>query len=80
LSSAGLEIGIGDSPIIPIILGDESKSIEISRKLADAGLLVQAVRPPTVPPGTSRLRLTLCCEHSDEQVALLIDSLIQLLK
>jgi 8-amino-7-oxononanoate synthase len=64
-----------DSPIIPVILGSESKAMEISEKLQENGLLVPAIRPPTVARGTSRLRITLSCEHTDEQVERLLDVL-----
>jgi len=69
-----------DSPIIPVILGSESKAIEISEKLQQNGLLVPAIRPPTVPRGTSRLRITLSCEHTDQQVERLLDVLSKTLE
>jgi 8-amino-7-oxononanoate synthase len=75
LTAAGWEIPPGDSPIIPLIVGEESKALELSNKLAQEKLLVQAVRPPTVPRGTSRLRVTLSSEHSDEEVNFLIEQL-----
>jgi 8-amino-7-oxononanoate synthase len=62
----------GDSPIIPLVVGEERKAIDASQALLEAGLLVPAVRPPTVPRGGSRLRVTLSCDHSDEQVDRLI--------
>jgi 8-amino-7-oxononanoate synthase len=49
--------------------------MEVSRRMLDATLLVPAVRPPTVPKGTSRLRLTLSCEHTDLEVRALLDIL-----
>jgi 8-amino-7-oxononanoate synthase len=66
------EIPAGDSPIIPIILGSEQAALAASARLRDAGLLVLAVRPPTVSPGASRLRVTLSSEHTDEEVASLL--------
>ncbi len=66
-----------DSPILPIILGDEGAAIELSAKLQSAGLFVPAIRPPTVPTGTSRLRISLSCEHTDEQIARLVSALSQ---
>jgi 8-amino-7-oxononanoate synthase len=63
-----------DSPIIPIILGPEEKAITAAGKLQEQGMLAMAVRPPTVPAGGSRLRITLSSEHSDEEVAALIDA------
>jgi 8-amino-7-oxononanoate synthase len=57
-----------DSPIIPIIIGDERAALDAAENLKAQGLLVVAVRPPTVPRGTSRLRVTLSADHSDAQV------------
>ena len=48
-----------DSPIVPIVLGEETRALEASARLRAAGMLVVAVRPPTVPRGSSRLRVTL---------------------
>jgi len=56
------------SPIIPIVLGDEAAALAASARLLDQGLLVPAIRPPTVAPGTSRLRVALSAAHTDEQV------------
>lgn len=63
------------SPIIPIVLGAEDHAVEVSRRLAARGLLVPAIRPPTVAPGTSRLRVTLSAAHTDAQVDSLIEAL-----
>jgi 8-amino-7-oxononanoate synthase len=63
-----LDVAEGDSPIVPIILGSESASLEMSQRLLEKGFLVLAVRPPTVARGTSRLRVTLSCEHSENEV------------
>jgi 8-amino-7-oxononanoate synthase len=70
-----VEVPPGDSPIVPIIIGDEARALHVSARLADARLLVPAVRPPTVPKGGSRLRVTLCAEHTDDEVARLVDAL-----
>ena len=61
------------SPIVPVILGEEQAALDASGKLLDAGMLVIAVRPPTVPRGGSRLRVTLSSEHTDAEVDRLID-------
>ncbi len=63
------------SPIIPVMLGDESAAVAASEMLLARGLLVPAIRPPTVPPGTSRLRVALSAAHHDEQVSRLLESL-----
>jgi 8-amino-7-oxononanoate synthase len=67
----------GDSPIIPIILGEESAALQAAERLMQQGLLTVAVRPPTVPKGTSRLRVTVSCDHTDEEVEQLIAGLMR---
>ena len=63
------------SPIIPIVVGDEQETIAASAALLERGYLVPAIRPPSVPPGSSRLRVTLSAAHSDEQVDGLMEAL-----
>lgn len=57
-----------ESQIVPLILGEELKAIELSDKLEDKGFIVSAIRPPTVPKGTSRLRFSFSALHSKEQI------------
>lgn len=57
------------SPIVPIIIGDADAAVEASRLLAEHGFLAAAIRPPTVPEGTSRLRLTFTAQHPDDEIA-----------
>lgn len=64
-----------DSPIIPFVIGDEGAATEASDQLLERGLFVPAIRPPSVPAGTSRLRVTLSAAHSEEQVEQLVDAL-----
>jgi 8-amino-7-oxononanoate synthase len=56
------------SPIIPFVIGDERAAIDAAAALRTRGIIVPAIRPPTVAPGTSRLRVTLSAAHSDAQV------------
>ena len=56
------------SPIVAVILGDEAAALDASAHLLEQGLLVVAIRPPTVAPGTSRLRVALSAVHTEEQV------------
>ncbi|MGB7157694.1 MAG: 8-amino-7-oxononanoate synthase [Tepidisphaeraceae bacterium] len=77
LRAAGMMLPDGDSPIIPIILGSEDAAIMEAKRLMDLGMLVTPIRPPTVPRGSSRLRITLSSEHSDEQVDALIRALTE---
>ena len=63
------------SPIVPVVLGSEERALAAAAALLDRGLLVPAIRPPTVAPGTSRLRVSLSAAHTDEQVADLVEAL-----
>lgn len=66
------------SPIIPVVLGDEARAIAASHELLAAGLFVPAIRPPTVPVGTCRLRIALSASHTDAQIGALRDGLSRL--
>lgn len=57
-----------DAPIIPIVIGDPRVALDISSALIDRGYFVQAIRPPTVPVGTARLRITLSAAHDDADI------------
>jgi 8-amino-7-oxononanoate synthase len=61
------------SPIVPVIVGNEEATIVASQMLAEEGYLAAAIRPPSVPPGTARLRLTFTAQHPEEQIARLAD-------
>lgn len=66
------------SPIVPVVIGDEQATLAAARSLLDQGLLVPAIRPPTVAPGTSRLRVALSAAHTDDQVDALVRALAAL--
>ena len=57
------------SPIVPIVIGSEERALAASHMLAEHGFFVSAVRPPTVPAGTARLRLTFTAQHPDDEIA-----------
>ena len=59
-----------ESPIVPIRLGDVERTLKASKQLKDRGFLVVAIRPPTVPEGTARLRCTFSASHTETQVDL----------
>lgn len=63
-----LNIGNSTSHIIPVIIGDNEKTLEISRTLFEKGFFISAIRPPTVPQDSARLRISLQCEHTKEQL------------
>lgn len=69
------EIADTDSQIIPIIIGDETETLKISKYMQDNGLWISAIRPPTVEEGASRLRVTITARHTKEHVDQLIKSL-----
>ncbi len=64
-----------DSPIMPIIIGDAKKAVDVSRVLFEKGLLVPAIRPPTVPEKSSRLRITVMATHTKDDLERLLDVL-----
>jgi 8-amino-7-oxononanoate synthase len=66
------------SPIVPIVLGDEARALAASQALLERGLLVPAIRPPTVAPGSSRLRVALSAAHTPDQVDTLAAALAEL--
>jgi len=63
------------TPIVPVVLGDEQVALDAAGRLLDRGLLVPAIRPPTVAPGTSRLRIALSAAHTDAQIDQLVEAL-----
>jgi 8-amino-7-oxononanoate synthase len=73
----GLELMDSFTPIQPILIGDSDRALRLSHMLRDRGLMVTAIRPPTVPAGSARLRVTLSAAHSQAQVQLLLDALEQ---
>jgi len=75
LGEAGLPTGQSTSQIVPVILGAANTALDVSRKLLDDGFLVPAIRPPTVPPGTSRLRVSLSAGHNSEDVQRFVEAL-----
>ncbi|MFY1028662.1 MULTISPECIES: 8-amino-7-oxononanoate synthase [Pseudomonas] len=73
----GLALMDSPTPIQPIVIGDSAKALRLSRMLRERGLLVTAIRPPTVPAGSARLRVTLSAAHSEAQVQLLLNALAE---
>jgi 8-amino-7-oxononanoate synthase len=78
LTAAGVKILPGDSPIICCLTGSESAALKAAAKLFSDGLIVAPVRPPTVAPGASRLRISLCSQHTDEEVTALLTAIKKL--
>jgi 8-amino-7-oxononanoate synthase len=76
----GIKVPEGDSPIVPVILGDEQQATAAAGRLLSAGIFVTAIRPPTVAPGSSRLRFTLSCEHTDGEIDHLVTNVVAVLQ
>jgi len=64
-----------ESAIQPLLVGENSEAVTLSARLAEAGCWVSAIRPPTVPPGTARLRITLTAAHRPEDIDRLLEAL-----
>jgi len=68
LSGAGFQIGNSVSQIIPVIIGGAPEAVRVSKALLEEGFLVPAIRPPTVPKGSSRLRVSLSAKHEQDDL------------
>lgn len=68
LTEAGLPVLPGETPIIPVMAGEAAKATALDFLLREQGILLSAIRPPTVAPGASRLRLTVTASHTSEQL------------
>jgi 8-amino-7-oxononanoate synthase len=71
----GLRLMDSNTPIQPILINDDQLVSTVNQQLRDKGFMVGAIRPPTVPAGTGRLRITLSANHSDEQIDQLLEAL-----
>ena len=76
---AGLPLGESPTPIQPVLLGQPHAATAASEALAERGFLVAAIRPPTVPAGTSRLRVTFSAAHTEQDVERLVEALVEIL-
>lgn len=77
LRAAGLDTGPSACQIVPLILDDEQRTLGVARALEARGLLGIAIRPPTVPPGTSRIRFALSAVHSDADIERLLTAIVE---
>ena len=71
----GLDLMSSDTPIQPLMVGDSSSAVELSKSLQKHGILVTPIRPPTVPDGSARLRITFSANHTEEHVDRLLEAL-----
>ena len=77
LTDAGLNVPEFESQILPILVGSNDETVHFSQLLRDQGLLIKAIRPPTVPVGTSRVRLSITLALSDEVLSKSADMIAQ---
>ncbi|MBX7245329.1 MAG: 8-amino-7-oxononanoate synthase [Candidatus Sumerlaeaceae bacterium] len=68
LKDRGMQVATSETPIIPVIIGDAGNTLRVSEALRSEGFLVVAIRPPTVRPGSSRLRITVMSSHTEDQI------------
>ena len=68
LRAEGIDVPMDDSPIVPVILGENELTMRAAEELRRQGIVVHGIRPPTVPEGTSRLRLSVTLAHSREDL------------
>ncbi|HBA83610.1 MAG TPA: 8-amino-7-oxononanoate synthase [Verrucomicrobia bacterium] len=69
LQAAGLNTLKSSSQIVPVLVGDNERTLTLATRLREKGLIVAAIRPPTVPPGTARLRLSVTLAHAEAELA-----------
>jgi 8-amino-7-oxononanoate synthase len=75
VSAMGYELMPSSTPIQPVLVGSNESALALSRALEEQGLLVTAIRPPTVPAGEARLRVTFSASHSEQDLDRLLDAL-----
>ena len=71
---AGLDAGEHPTAILPLHVGSAKAALALAQRLEDAGILAVAIRPPTVPPGTARVRLSLRCDLTHADLTQVIDA------
>jgi 8-amino-7-oxononanoate synthase len=74
----GLTLFPSETPIQPLILGTAERAVAAARSLRAAGFLVPAIRPPTVPAGSARLRITFSSAHAERQIDRLLEALAEI--
>ena len=78
VAALGLPLMPSSTPIQPLRVGGDADAVALSRALHERGLLVSAIRPPTVPEGSARLRVTLSASHEDAHLDRLLEALAEL--
>jgi 7-keto-8-aminopelargonate synthetase-like enzyme len=68
LGESGMPVPAGDTPIVPLVVGDPTDAVRASERALESGVFAQAIRPPTVPAGSSRLRLAVMASHTRSEL------------
>jgi 8-amino-7-oxononanoate synthase len=76
LHQKGFDTAASATPIVPILIGEADRTLRLAAALLDRDIFCPAIRPPTIPPGTSRLRISLTAEHTDDDISLLVEALV----
>jgi 8-amino-7-oxononanoate synthase len=77
VAQIGLTLMDSPTPIQPVLVGSSERALRLSALLRERGILVGAIRPPTVPAGSARLRITFTAAHSDAQLERLLEALAE---
>jgi 7-keto-8-aminopelargonate synthetase-like enzyme len=77
LRRVGFDTLDSETPIIPVVVGEAGAAVALARELLAQGIFVQPMRPPTVPPGTSRLRLSLTAAHTRPELERALEALVR---
>jgi 7-keto-8-aminopelargonate synthetase-like enzyme len=80
LRREGVNVDLSPSAIVPIVIGDEAKAMQVSAKLQEQGILIPAIRYPTVAKGQARLRASLMATHTHEQLQIAATTIAQIIK
>lgn len=80
LIESGLRTVDGETPIIPVLVGSANNALHVARRLLDDGIFAPAIRPPTVPKGSSRLRISLMCSHTENDIRRIAEAVIRAVK
>ncbi len=75
MSQIGIPVPADSTPIVPVLLGSERAALAAAKRCYDLGVYVPAIRPPTVPAGSSRLRISIRADHTVAQIGTLIEAL-----
>jgi 8-amino-7-oxononanoate synthase len=77
LRAAGFDCLASQGPLVPVVLGDNRRAVEVARELGDRGFDVRAARPPTVAPGTARLRISVHADRTEAEIDALAAALLE---